>query len=93
MLIFALIVNNQKINVMKKVVSVLIAAAMFSFVACKNNKANEEAEKKRIEDSLAKVKMEDSLKALEQQQMSQVTDTLAADTTKKVEEKKEEGKK
>lgn len=87
------LLTTKNINVMKKVVSILIAAAMFSFVACKNNKANDEAEKKRIEDSIAKVKTEDSLKMLEQQQMNQVMDSSAADSGKKEEPKKEEGKK
>lgn len=67
---------------MKKVFALMSIVAMFSMVACGPAKENnEEAEKQRIEDSIAR---EDSIAAAQakiEEEMAQQQDTTAVDTT------------
>lgn len=67
---------------MKKVFALMSIVTMFSMVACGPAKENnEEAEKQRIEDSIAR---EDSIAAAQakiEEEMAQQQDTTAVDTT------------
>ena len=75
---------------MKKLALLLAFAAMISFVACNGGKAKKEAEKK-MQDSLMQVKIQDSIKKVEESMKAQ--DTIKKDTIAKPEVKKEEKKK
>ena len=53
-------INNLKINEMKKVLFALAIAGMFSFVACNNNAATEEAAEPVAEEMVVEETVADS---------------------------------
>jgi hypothetical protein len=77
----------NKINLnytMKKVLSIALAALMFSFIACGPSQQEKEAAEKEKQDSIAAAMAQDSMAAAAAA-ASVMVDTAMADTTAKME--------
>jgi len=69
---------------MKKVLSIALAALMFSFIACGPSQQEKEAAEKEKQDSIAAAMAQDSMAAAAAA-ASVMVDTAMADTTAKME--------